>query len=72
MTTASDSMIRTEARKVEEYRSEEGWLEVGLNEAAAERGGKRRKRKRRKEHQNVKNQHRREELSIRFNDQNRG
>ena len=45
-----------------------------MNEAAAESGGKSlsRIRTRRKEHQHVKNQHRREELSIRFNDQNRG
>ena len=39
-------------RKVEEYRSEEGRLEVGSNEAASERGGKRRNGMTGKEHQN--------------------
>ena len=34
-------MISTEVREEEEYLTEEGWLEVGSNEAASERGGKR-------------------------------
>ena len=62
-------MIRTEVRKVEEPL-------VGSNGAASDRGGKRTRGMTGKEHQkgevmqqHVKKQHRRMDLSVRFNDQ---